>query len=133
MTGTPLENRLDDLWSQYHFIMPGFLGRRKSFLQNYGVRTGPKMTADVLNERLGGLRERVKPFILRRLKQDVATELPPRTEMVLRVPLTAQEQRIYATVRDAYRAQVYSAVEEKGQGGASFTILEALLRLRQAA
>ena len=132
MTGTPLENRLDDLWSQYNFIMPGFLGRRKSFLQNYGVRTGPKMTAEILNERLGGLRERVKPFILRRLKQDVATELPPRTEMVLRVPLTAAEQRIYATVRDAYRAQVYSAVEEKGQGGASLTILEALLRLRQA-
>jgi superfamily II DNA or RNA helicase len=133
MTGTPLENRLDDLWSQYHFIMPGFLGRRKSFLQNYGVRTGPKMTAEILNERLGGLRDRIKPFMLRRLKQDVATELPPRTEMVLRVPLTAEEQRIYATVRDAYRAQVYSAVEEKGQGGASFTILEALLRLRQAA
>jgi len=133
MTGTPLENRLDDLWSQYNFVMPGFLGRRKSFLQNYSVRPGSvTLDAETLKARLGSLRDRILPFLLRRLKQDVATELPERTEMSLHVELSEAEQRIYATVRDAYRAQVFSAMSEQGRRGARLTILEALLRLRQA-
>ncbi len=132
MTGTPLENRLDDVWSQFHFTMPGFLGRRKSFARNYGVRSAGQISAEVLKERLQGLRTRIKPFILRRLKVEVAKELPERTEMVLHVPLSPEEQHIYATVRDAYRAQVYGAAEKSSKGGPSLTMLEALLRLRQA-
>ncbi|MBR58893.1 MAG: hypothetical protein CMH54_12855 [Myxococcales bacterium] len=132
MTGTPLENRLDDVWSQFHFTMPGFLGRRKSFARNYGVRSAGQIKPEILKDRLSGLRERIKPFILRRLKEEVAKELPERTEMILHVPLSTEEQHIYATVRDAYRAQVYGAMEKSTKGGPSLTMLEALLRLRQA-
>jgi len=133
MTGTPLENRLDDLWSQFHFIMPGFLGSRKNFLANDAVRAGTSTSKEIVEARLSSLRERIRPFLLRRLKQNVATELPPRTEMLRRVDLSPREERMYAAVRDAYRAQVFSQVGEKGAPATKLTILEALLRLRQSA
>ena len=77
LTGTPVENRLEELWSQFHFINPGLLGGRSDFQDRYA---GP--IAQGQPEVARRLRERIRPFVLRRLKQEVAPELPPRTDVV---------------------------------------------------
>jgi SNF2 family DNA or RNA helicase len=125
LTGTPVENRLDELWSQFQFIAPGLLGSRKSF-QERTVRP----IAEGLAGAAGRLRTRIRPFILRRLKREVAKELPPRTEVVLRVELTAQERQVY----DAIRAATQQDISDRlGHGTNPLQALEALMRLRQAA
>ncbi|MCB9729732.1 MAG: DEAD/DEAH box helicase [Deltaproteobacteria bacterium] len=125
LTGTPVENRLDELWSQFQFIAPGLLGSRKTF-QERTVRP----IAEGLTGAAGRLRTRIRPFILRRLKRDVAKELPPRTEIVLRVELSDAERRVYDAIRAATQKEV---AERLGQGGNPLQALEALMRLRQAA
>jgi SNF2 family DNA or RNA helicase len=125
LTGTPVENRLEELWSLMHFANPGLLLGRKDFERRWGsgVQEGRP-------EAISALRKRIRPFVLRRLKKDVAPELPPRTESVLRVSLDDKERAVYDSVLAATRAQVVSAVSE---GGSVLKALEALLRLRQAA
>jgi superfamily II DNA or RNA helicase len=125
LTGTPVENRLDDLWSQFHFVSPGLLGGRSDFEERFAkpIDAG---SADAAK----ALRDRIKPFVLRRLKRDVAKELPPRTDVVLHCELRDDERRVY----DAVRAATQRAVAEKlGAGEDVLAVLEALLRLRQAA
>jgi len=123
LTGTPVENRLDELWSQLHFVNPGLLGGRKDFDERYAqpISRGDSGTAS-------HLRNRIRPFILRRLKSEVAPELPPRTEQVLRCQLSPPERNVYNTVRAATQAKM---VEHMGKGSV-MAALEALLRLRQA-
>jgi SNF2 family DNA or RNA helicase len=125
LTGTPVENRLDELWSQFHFLNRGFLGGRGDFHERYAapIASGEPGSAE-------RLRERIRPFVLRRLKREVAPELPPRTEMVLRCVLGPDERSIYDTVRAAALDDV---VRRLGAGGNVLAALEALLRLRQAA
>ncbi|HEY5658685.1 MAG TPA: DEAD/DEAH box helicase [Myxococcota bacterium] len=125
LTGTPVENRLDELWSQFHFINRGLLGGRRDFEERYArpIAAGEADAAD-------RLRRRIRPFVLRRLKREVAPELPPRTESVLRVSLDEQEQRVYDAVRAATRSEV---LEQLAAGRGVLQALEALLRLRQAA
>jgi len=125
LTGTPVENRLEELWSQFHFINRGLLGGRQDFHERYArpIADGEPGVAE-------RLRERIRPFILRRLKQQVAPELPPRTEVVLRCELDREERELYDTIRAATIADV---VERLGAGGNVLAALEALLRLRQAA
>jgi hypothetical protein len=125
LTGTPIENRLVDLWSQLHFLNPGFLGSLSSFEERY-VR--PIERGEI--EPLSRLRERIHPFFLRRLKRDVAPELPPRTESMLVAELTSSERDLYDALRLAARKDV---VEKLERGGTVLAVLEALLRLRQAA
>jgi superfamily II DNA or RNA helicase len=125
LTGTPVENRLEELWSQFHFINRGLLGGRRDFQDRYA---GP--IADGEPGTAARLRERIRPFLLRRLKQEVAPELPPRTEMVLRCELERRERNIYDAIRVATLDQV---VERLQTGGGVLAALEALLRLRQAA
>jgi superfamily II DNA or RNA helicase len=125
LSGTPVENRLDELWSQFHFINRGLLGGRGHFQDTYA---GPIAIGDV--DAAARLRERIRPFILRRLKREVAQELPPRTEMVLRCELSEPEREIYDTIRAATLKEV---VQRLHGGGNVMAALEALLRLRQAA
>ena len=124
LSGTPVENRLDELWSQMHFTNRGLLGGRARFKKRYAEPIG-RGDQGAAKE----LRTRLRPFLLRRLKRDVAKELPPRTDMVLRCALTAEERDIYDAVRAATRADV---VQRLAQGGGVMAALEALLRLRQA-
>ena len=125
MTGTPVENRLDELWSQLDFANPGLLGTRARFDERYA-----KPIAAGSADAAARLRARIRPFVLRRRKIEVVPELPPRTEVVLRVELDERERAVYDAVHAATKAQV---VERFAGGGNVLAVLEALLRLRQAA
>lgn len=128
LTGTPLENNLMELWSQYTYLMPGFFGTRARFLRRYGVEKAGELQPELLDQ----LRQRLRPFLLRRLKTDVLTELPPVTEVALRCTMSPPQRQLYEKVRNTYRAQVMKLVEENGVERNTLTVLEALLRLRQA-
>ena len=125
LTGTPVENRLSELWSQMHFANPGLLGGRTEFEDRFAK---PIESGD--QEAQQRLRARTKPLVLRRLKKDVARDLPPRTDMVLKVDLDEQERAAYDAVRLATQKEV---AERLQAGGGVMAALEALLRLRQAA
>jgi superfamily II DNA or RNA helicase len=125
LTGTPVENRLDELWSLMHFANRGLLGGRSEFAERYA-----RPIADGQAGAAAALRQRVRPFMLRRLKRDVAPELPPRTDAVLRVDLGDSERTVYDAVRAATQKEIL-ALLDAGKG--VMQALEALLRLRQAA
>jgi SNF2 family DNA or RNA helicase len=124
LTGTPVENRLDELWSQFHFVNRGLLGGRRDFQDRYA-----RPIADGDRQALARLRQRIKPFLLRRLKSEVARELPPRTDVVLRCSLGQREQELYQAIHAATQKEV---VAQLAAGGNVLAALEALLRLRQA-
>ena len=128
LTGTPLENHLGELWSQFHFLLPGLLGSEKDF--NRDFRTPIEKYADDARRAL--LVRRIKPFLLRRTKDAVASELPPKTEIVRHVELSGAQRDLYETVRLAMDKKVRAAIESKGLAGSQIIILEALLKLRQA-
>lgn len=125
VTGTPLENRLEELWSLMHFTNPGLLGGRRDFEERYaeGLEAGSV-------EKTQALRKKVAPFLLRRLKREVAPELPPRTEAVRFVTLEEKERAVYDAVHAATKAEVVTLLQGNGS---VLKALEALLRLRQAA
>jgi SNF2 family DNA or RNA helicase len=127
MTGTPLENHLGELWAQFDFLMPGFLGDSRSFHRLW--RKPIEVGGETLRAEL--LAKRVRPFILRRRKQDVATELPPKTEVIKRLQLQGRQRDLYESVRVAADEQVRRVLQRKGFAGAQITILDALLKLRQ--
>ncbi|HEX7476807.1 MAG TPA: DEAD/DEAH box helicase, partial [Polyangiales bacterium] len=124
LTGTPVENRLDELWSQFHFGNPGLLGGRQDFQERYAR---PISEGD--HRMVERLRQRIRPFMLRRLKKEVARELPPRTDVVVRCTLGEREREIYDAILAATRKDI---VEQLQEGGNVLAALEALLRLRQA-
>ena len=125
LTGTPVENRLTELWSLAHFLNAGLLGGRKDFVTRYArrIELGHARVADEL-------RARIRPFMLRRRKAEVAPELPPRTDLVLRCTLDVQERAVYDSLRAATQAEL---VQRLAAGGDMIEALELLLRLRQAA
>jgi len=128
LTGTPVENRLDELWSQIHFTNPGLLGGRRDFQERYA-----KPIARGEPDAAPHLRERIRPFVLRRLKGEVAPELPPRTDNVLYCELSREERLVYDAVRASTMEKVVAQLQ--GQEGGRPNVmaaLEALLRLRQA-
>ncbi len=127
LSGTPVENRLDELWSLMHFTNRGLLGGRREFAERF---TRP--IEDGRAEAAQALRKRIRPFVLRRLKKDVAKELPPRTESVLHVTLDDRERAVYDAVHAATRKEVVALLSGEGGKGV-LKALEALLRLRQAA
>ena len=127
LTGTPLENHLGELWSQFHFLMPSLLGNEKSF--NAEFRNPIEKLGDEVRSNL--LRRRIKPFLLRRTKDKVAKELPSKTEVVRTVELSSAQRDLYETVRLAMDNRVRKEIEKKGVARSQIVILEALLKLRQ--
>ena len=127
LTGTPLENHLGELWAQFDFLMPGFLGDARSFHQRW--RKPIEDNGETLRAQL--LAQRVRPFILRRRKEDVAKELGPRCEVVLRVRLEGHQRELYEAVRTSVDQQVRRVLARQQFAGAQIAILDALLKLRQ--
>ncbi|MGK0362009.1 MAG: SNF2 family DNA or RNA helicase [Bradymonadia bacterium] len=128
LTGTPIENNLIELWSLMQYVMPGFFGGKAAFTRRYATPIQRHGDADALN----AMRRRVRPFVLRRLKDEVARELPPRQEQILYCELGPAQRRLYNKVRTTYAATVMNSVDQKGIGGSTIQVLEALTRLRQA-
>ena len=127
LSGTPLENHLGELWSLFHFLLPGWLGDVKTFNRDYRV----PIERQGSNERLQHLNARIKPFLLRRTKEQVATELPPKTEIIHWVDLNEAQRDVYETMRLAMDKKVRDEITRKGVGRSQIIILEALLKLRQ--
>ena len=129
MTGTPVENRLDELWSLMHFANRGLLGGRREFDAEVA-----RPVADGVPGAAQSLRQRIRPFVLRRRKAEVAPELPPRTEATLKIALDERERGLYDAVRAATQSDLVAAMGTGGTGKLDvMKALEALLRLRQAA
>ncbi len=127
ISGTPVENNLGELWSLFEFTMPGLLGSAEQFRRKFAdpiERAGDEATLDAL-------RGRVAPFILRRLKESVAQDLPPKTELVRAVDLDGDQRDLYESIRVAAHGEVRHAISEKGLAGSAVTILQALMQLRQ--
>ena len=127
LTGTPMENHLGELWAQFDWLMPGFLGDARHFAARW--RKPIEENGETLRAAL--LAQRVRPFILRRRKQDVASELPPRTEVIRRVQLHGHQRELYECVRVAADVQVRRVLQRQSFNGAQISILDALLKLRQ--
>ncbi len=127
LTGTPMENHLGELWAQFDFLLPGFLGESKDFTRAW--RTPIEKHGDLIRREL--LARRVAPFILRRRKDDVATELPPKTEVLRTVELTGRQRDLYETVRVAMDKRVRAEIASRGFARSRIVILDALLKLRQ--
>jgi hypothetical protein len=126
LTGTPVENSLRDLWAICAFIEPGLLGTEQAFHRRFEVpiAAGDERAAETL-------RSRLEPFVLRRTKEDVAPELPERTEVTLECDLSPLQKRLYRGVAEAARREVFAAIEELGMERATIHVLAALTRLRQ--
>jgi len=127
MTGTPVENNTFELWSQFAFINPGLLGSMDYFKREFASPIESKQDESTANL----LKRIIYPFILRRTKEQVAPELPPRTERIIFTDLEPAQRKIYNNTRDYYRAQLLGMIEEGGMENARMKILEGLLRLRQ--
>ena len=128
LSGTPLENHLGELWSLFDFLLPGFLGTRQHFGKRY--RTPIEKAGNT--ERQMQLAQRVAPFLLRRTKQQVAADLPPKTEIAEVVEMADGQRALYDAIRLAMHAKVKAAVAKRGMAGSGIIILDALLKLRQA-
>lgn len=127
LTGTPLENHLGELWAQFDFLLPGFLGDAKGFARTW--RTPIEKHGDSLRRDL--LAARIRPFILRRRKEDVASELPPKTVIVRSVELEGGQRDLYEAVRAAMDVRIREEIAAKGFNRSQIVILDALLKLRQ--
>ena len=128
MTGTPIENRIEELWSIFEFLNPGMLGPSSTFAQLARLAG--------LGDAAGGrdvLARALRPVILRRTKAQVAPDLPERVEQTMHVELEGAQRKFYDDLLEAYRRSVLDHVDRVGVGKARMHILEALLRLRQAA
>jgi superfamily II DNA or RNA helicase len=128
LSGTPIENNLGELWSQFAFLMPGLLGDRKSFTKRF--RTPIEKRGDDL--RRGQLVRRIRPFILRRTKSEVATELPPKHTILRRITLGPEQRELYEAIRVTLHEKVLEQVAERSLAQSRIVVLDALLKLRQA-
>src|SRR5207253_5538521 len=126
LSGTPIENHLGELWSLFEFLNPGLLGSSRSFSRTFTAKNTPP-------ERREALARALRPFILRRTKEQVAPELPRRTEQTLHCELEPAQRRHYDELRAHYRQTLLARIAKDGVNRSKMQILEALLRLRQAA
>jgi len=125
LSGTPIENHLGDLWSIFEFLNPGMLGRSSVF------KTHAVDSADDKSRRL--IAQGVRPFVLRRTKGEVAKELPEKFEETIYCDMGDRQRELYNELRDHYRDSLLGLVQTEGMGKTRMHVLEALLRLRQAA
>ena len=131
LTGTPMENSVRDLWSIMHFALPGYLGQRRDFRERYELplsRPGDP-AAEAARERLT---RRLRPVLLRRLKKDVAKDLPARIEQTAFCDLTPAQTEVYRQLLEQSRLKLDTARRDKNKGAGRMLVLTALLRLRQA-
>jgi superfamily II DNA or RNA helicase len=127
LTGTPLENSVLDLWSIFDFLMPGYLGTAQDFRERYELA----IVRDKNAEAQGRLARRLRPFLLRRLKRDVAADLPEKIEQVSYCDLNDDQRALYQQVLEASRREIVNAVDANGLAKSRMVVLTALLRLRQ--
>ncbi len=127
MTGTPLENHLGELWALFDAVEPGLLGDDKHFVRFF--RTPIEKHADA--ERQSRLNRRIAPLMLRRRKEDVLDELPPKTEIVRRIDLEGRQRELYETLRLTQHERVLDEVRKRGLAQSGIVVLDALLKLRQ--
>jgi superfamily II DNA or RNA helicase len=128
LTGTPVENHLGELWSIMSFANPGYLGEKAGFARLW--RTPIEKRAD--SARAAVLAQRIKPFLLRRTKTEVASELPPKSEIVESIVLEGSQRDLYDSIRLSMSEKVRKAIAARGLAKSHIFVLEALLRLRQA-
>ncbi|MBA9075906.1 DEAD/DEAH box helicase [Rufibacter quisquiliarum] len=129
LTGTPVENSTLDLWSQMSFINPGLLGTQNFFKKEF-LRPIEKLKDEHKTRRLHAL---IKPFILRRHKSQVATELPEKIEHVTYCKMTEEQEHAYEETKSYYRNKILKTIEEQGTGKSQFMLLQGLMKLRQIA
>jgi SNF2 family DNA or RNA helicase len=127
LSGTPIENHLGELWSLIDFLNPGLLGGSRTFARHSAAAA--RRDVEAIDTLASGLR----PFILRRTKAQVAPELPARTELTLRCELQGLQRELYDELREYYRTSLLGRIERDGLSRSRMHVLEALLRLRQAA
>ncbi len=120
LTGTPMENHMGELWSIFDFVLPGYLGRQATFLRRYGG-----------SEHAEELQERIKPFIMRRLKAEVLKDLPEKREQSLYAAMTPEQERIYNQLLETLRSHVGEALSSGSLPRARMQVLSILLKLRQ--
>ncbi|MDY7096161.1 MAG: DEAD/DEAH box helicase, partial [Acidobacteriota bacterium] len=128
LSGTPIENHLGELWSLFEFLNPGMLGKSSTFRKLVSQSNGGSLAED--GREL--LARAVRPFILRRTKEQVIRDLPNKVEQTLFCEMEPRQRRLYEELRGHYRSTLLQRVAEQGMGGSQMQVLEALLRLRQA-
>ncbi|MEA1916849.1 MAG: DEAD/DEAH box helicase [Campylobacterota bacterium] len=127
LSGTPIENHLGELWSIFSFLMPGFLDTLSFFKKYYQT----PIEKDRSFSRQEILNKRIKPFMIRRTKELVASELPDKSEIIKYTQFESKQSALYESIRVAMEEKVRQTVESKGLGSSHITILDALLKLRQ--
>lgn len=126
LTGTPIENSLDEMWSLMDFLMPGFLSTYDRFVEKYIRVTGPQLA-----ENIEYLRKKVSPFILRRMKSDVLKDLPPVDEIVYHCQLSTVQMDLYKSYAATARDELVKLVERDGFDKVQIHVLATLTRLKQ--
>lgn len=127
LTGTPIENNLNELWSQFNFLLPGFLGTRRDFNRDFRRPIEALRSAKALRH----LATKVRPFLLRRTKETVEKDLPPKQVILKKIPLVGTQRDLYETLRMTLYSKIKEAMEFGDSTEVSILILDAMLKLRQ--
>jgi non-specific serine/threonine protein kinase len=127
MTGTPLENNILEIWSQFQFLNPGILGNLQSFKENFVL----SIEKESDYQRREALKKIIYPFMLRRTKDEVAKELPAKIENVVYCTMDEKQEKIYHKWRDYYRTAILQQIDHQGFTHSKIKILEGLTKLRQ--
>ncbi len=127
LTGTPIENSTFDLYAQMNFVNPGFFGSIDSFKESYSKAIDKEGDVEVSKE----LNKLINPFVLRRTKEQVAKDLPEKTENILFCEMGDEQRKVYDAYRNKYRNQLLGRIEKEGLGKAKIFVLEGLMKLRQ--
>ncbi|QKJ31903.1 DEAD/DEAH box helicase [Mucilaginibacter mali] len=129
LSGTPVENSVNDLWTQMSFINPGLLGSQQFFLNEFVTPIEKKKD----EEKARKLQAIIKPFVLRRTKEQVATELPPKTEHLFYCQMSDEQASVYEKVKSEYRNELLKSLEDGTFAQTQMQVLQGLIKLRQIA